>query len=249
MDGGAADCLGDAELALDAVARFDALVRQFKEQCDSIRTPLRDVAATKREINGNVVLVRTIAELVAPHLVRDISSWQLRTNRALVALQQLQGILRNHDLLALIRQPRPPILAASTFHPDLWEAVNPIWVDGHYRAAVQTGATFVEQRLKVVLGRQIEGKDAISQAFSLDPPAVGKPRLRFVKLQPGTGDFRSMHEGVANFGRGCFQAIRNIVTHRLDELDEQQALEYLAALSCLVRWIDEAELEQLPGDE
>lgn len=42
---------------------------------------------------------------------------------------------------------------------------------------------------------------------------------------------------------GCFMAIRNVAAHEEDELSEHEALEQLAALSLLARWIDECELE------
>jgi len=49
-----------------------------------------------------------------------------------------------------------------------------------------------------------------------------------------------------NFGFGCFAAIRNPLGHLPNdevELDEQTALEPLAALSLFARWIDEADVE------
>ena len=45
------------------------------------------------------------------------------------------------------------------------------------------------------------------------------------------------------FGRGCFMAIRNVLSHEdgdATELSEQVALEYLAAFSISARWIDSA---------
>lgn len=43
-----------------------------------------------------------------------------------------------------------------------------------------------------------------------------------------------------HYGRGCMMRIRNLVEHHHDELPEQEALECLASLSLLARWIDEA---------
>ena len=40
---------------------------------------------------------------------------------------------------------------------------------------------------------------------------------------------------------GCEKGIRNLVTHGGRKPDQQTALEMLAALSMLARWIDEAE--------
>lgn len=55
-----------------------------------------------------------------------------------------------------------------------------------------------------------------------------------------------MRQGVMEFGAGCFGAIRNPIGHRPNEeveLDEQTALERLAALSLFARWVDEAQIE------
>jgi hypothetical protein len=44
------------------------------------------------------------------------------------------------------------------------------------------------------------------------------------------------------FAQGCMMRIRNLFEHHDDEPSEQVALECLAALSLLARWIDEAEV-------
>jgi hypothetical protein len=44
---------------------------------------------------------------------------------------------------------------------------------------------------------------------------------------------------------GIFAGIRNPLTHEAGiELDEQVALEYLAALSILARWVDDSTVER-----
>ena len=40
-------------------------------------------------------------------------------------------------------------------------------------------------------------------------------------------------------GMGCAQGIRNAQAHPSDDLTEQEALEQLAALGVLARWVDE----------
>jgi putative copper export protein len=64
----------------------------------------------------------------------------------------------------------------------------------------------------------------------------------------GSETFRSLHDGAAAFGRGCFLAIRNVLSHEYGEAaepPEQQALEYLAAFSVLARWISDASVERV----
>ena len=45
-----------------------------------------------------------------------------------------------------------------------------------------------------------------------------------------------------HFGRGCAPGIRNLNAHGTGELPNQEALEYLAALSVLARWVKECEV-------
>ncbi len=73
-------------------------------------------------------------------------------------------------------------------------------------------------------------------------------RLPHVKATAADGsatqDWKSAHEGAAFFGRGCSLGIRNLVSHNIDPLPEQVGMEYLAALSVLARWVDEATVKQ-----
>ena len=45
-----------------------------------------------------------------------------------------------------------------------------------------------------------------------------------------------------HLGMGCAQGIRNPQTHPSDDITEQEALEQLAALSVLARWVDECDV-------
>ncbi|MYE61489.1 MAG: hypothetical protein F4235_05505 [Candidatus Dadabacteria bacterium] len=73
-------------------------------------------------------------------------------------------------------------------------------------------------------------------------------RLRFPHIEELTSDGRrnkswtSAHQGAMNFGQGCALSIRNLNAHGTRELPEQEALEYLAALSVLARWVDECDV-------
>ncbi|WP_240431425.1 TIGR02391 family protein, partial [Mycobacterium kyogaense] len=83
--------------------------------------------------------------------------------------------------------------------------------------------------------------ELVAQAFSPSPAQEGKPRLRW----PGKDDdltVKSMRVGMLNMAQGVFSAIRNVATHTTDELPKQEALEQLATLSILARWIDKCEL-------
>ncbi|WP_353953723.1 TIGR02391 family protein [Knoellia sp. S7-12] len=89
--------------------------------------------------------------------------------------------------------------------------------------------------------RDVSDSGLMAQVFSLSPPEPGKPRLRW----PGDDsdlNVKAMRTGLLQFSQGCFMAIRNPMTHSTDENVEQKALEQLAVLSMLARWIEEWEL-------
>ncbi|MFD5656161.1 TIGR02391 family protein [Streptomyces hirsutus] len=74
-------------------------------------------------------------------------------------------------------------------------------------------------------------------------PVAGKPRLRF----PGdrnTPTWRARQEEAKCFAAGVFLAIRNVAAHE-DKVPwtEQEALEHIATLSVLARWIEECAVE------
>ena len=99
--------------------------------------------------------------------------------------------------------------------------------------------------LQTKLGRRdLSDVKLAREAFSEKDPKEGQSRLRFPAITDEQTQ-ESMRQGVMSFGAGCFQAIRNPVGHlpnEENELTEQEALERLAALSLLARWIDEAEV-------
>jgi hypothetical protein len=100
----------------------------------------------------------------------------------------------------------------------------------------------VERQLKVKLGvTSPSGADLVVQAFNLDA-TPGDIRLRLPNYAEDRPVYAAAHEGVGSFGRGCFLAIRSVLVNSPEELDEQLAVEYIAALSVLARWIDEAEV-------
>ncbi|RIR86658.1 hypothetical protein D2E66_03260 [Mycobacteroides abscessus] len=135
-----------------------------------------------------------------------------------------------------------PTMAADSLHPLVWDAAAKLWRDEHYSAAVQRAATFLNAHVQDLTGRRdVSDRDLMAQVFSNDPPGEGKPRLRW----PGNDTdltVKAMRTGLLQFGQGCFAAIRNPATHGTTEMAAQVALEQLAVLSTLARWIDQCQL-------
>ena len=146
--------------------------------------------------------------------------------------------------------PTGPMLAAGQLHPWVWHAVVNLWDGGHYKQAVNAAAATVEEQTQLKLRRgDLSGAPLYTEAFKVGK--VGETpdgrRLRFKHLDELTEDGKrnqswvSAHEGAMHFGRGCAQGIRNLNAHGTGELPEQEALEYLASLSVLARWVDACE--------
>jgi hypothetical protein len=110
--------------------------------------------------------------------------------------------------------------------------------------AVLSGARTVNRRLQQKLDRHDIGEfDLCMQSFDPKDPVEGKPRLRF----PGdrtTPTWRARQEGAKYTSAGAFLAIRNIAAHE-DQVtwSEQEALEHLAVLSVIARWVEECTVE------
>lgn len=139
-----------------------------------------------------------------------------------------------------------PRITAASLHPLIWTAAQAQWSTGHRHEAVLAASKAVNSQLQAKLSRRdVSEKDLVRQAFSERDPEEGKPRLRFPHVEDEQTR-ESMRQGAMDFGAGCFAAIRNPVGHLPNdqvELDEQSALERLAALSLLARWIDEASVD------
>lgn len=142
-----------------------------------------------------------------------------------------------------------PTMAADSLHPLIWETASKLWHDGHQASAVQRAATFLNAHVQDLTGRRdVSDSTLMAQVFSSNAPEVGKPRLRW----PGDDTdltVKAMRTGLSQFGQGCFMAIRNPATHSTEDLAAQEALEQLAILSTLARWIDGCELVEAPKPE
>lgn len=147
------------------------------------------------------------------------------------------------------RTQASPSLSPGQLHALVWRAASEQWSAGHRNDAVLKGAKAVNSMLQAKLRRtDLSETPLIRDALSKSAPAPGRPRLRFPTIE-NDQTRESMREGVMGFGAGCFQAIRNPVGHLPNdqhELSEQEALERLAALSLLARWIEQAEVEVSP---
>lgn len=198
--------------------------------------------------------VQAAAQIIEQILDRVIANWQTAeweqppkqpmwrhraaTHRAITQLEAEQELIDNLGSGA-------PQLDAATLHPWVWGSIQGLWSSGHFREAVGAAARAINAQAQTKLERR-DASEAklLSDAFSINPPVAGHPRLRLTP-NDGSDTFKNRHEGAGNFARGVYSAIRNPTAHEdLDELDENEALEELAAFSILARWVDAATVDK-----
>ncbi|MET0715916.1 MAG: TIGR02391 family protein [Mycetocola sp.] len=170
----------------------------------------------------------------------------LEPSNILSAVGQITG--RLEAMLAEAEADAPPAVGAQAMHPLIWSAASRLWRDRHFRQAVSSAAEALVANVKSLTGRNDVAETSLwQQVFSAAPPTKTQPRLRWPG-NPADRDVSAMNDGLRMFAPGVQMTIRNGATHGISEMREQDAIERLAALSLLARWVDECELITHPAD-
>lgn len=202
-------------------------------------------AAPDAEVAQQAQVVEKIFDRVLPNWrdnieLRKTNRWTRHREaaiRAKVELERQEEIRRNLGDDA-------PELSAAKLHSWVWDGASSLWRSGHFREAVEGAIRKLNAETQNKLARRdVSETDLFNQAFSEQPAAAKNPRLHRMP-DDGSKTFKSVQRGARMFAEGVFAGIRNPLAHEADqEMPEQQALEYLAALSVLARWVDESTLE------
>lgn len=193
------------------------------------------------------------AQIVEKVLIRVIPDWRTEITGKMAnnrwarhreaAIRAREELVRAEEVRENLGENAPD-LSAADLHPWIWSGAKSLWQSGHYREAVEGAIKKLNAEAQNKVGRRdVSETDLFKQAFSLDEPKAGKPRFRRMK-DDGSDTYKSVQRGAMTFAEGVFAGIRNPLSHAAEqELSEQEALEYLAALSVLARWVDRSEVE------
>lgn len=205
-------------------------------------------AVSADEVVKKAQVVEQILDRVVPGWRSDIDKKdrQRWSRHYEAAIRAREALLRANEIKTNLGDDAPEISAAN-LHPWVWSGAASLWRSGHCRSAVEDAAKKVNAETQNKVGRRDVSETRLFQeAFSLDAPKAGKPRLRRMK-DDGSETYKSVQRGAMALAEGIFAGIRNPLTHEANqELGDQVALEYLAALSVLARWVDESTLEKAP---
>lgn len=164
--------------------------------------------------------------------------WQQHREAAQRALTQLERDVEVREMLG----DDSPTLSAGTFHPWAWDGARSMWSTGHFGQGVVDALKRVNAEAQNKSGRRdVAETKLFQQLFTTDAPRPGAPRLRLMD-DDGSDTYKSVHRGPAALAEGLFAGVRNPSAHTvaLGEVDEQHALEQLAAVSVLARWVETA---------
>jgi len=208
-------------------------------------------AASEDEVVKRAQVVEQIPDRVVPGWRRaikkkDRQEWSVHYEASIRAREAL----RREDEVRKNLGEDAPDLSATELHPWIWSGAKSLWQSGHYREAVEGAIKKLNAETQNKVGRRdVSETDLFKQAFTMDSAAPRKARLR--RMPPDASDtYKSVQRGAMAFAEGVFAGIRNPLSHEDgQELSEQEALEYLAALSVLARWVDEAEIQRAEGGE
>lgn len=199
--------------------------------------------------------IRVAAPGGPPQVVDPIASWAtmldpkplLEPGNVLEACDQMIGKL--DGLIAKAEAEAPPSVGTEALHPLVWGAARRLWRDGHYREAVNAAAEAVIGHVKALTRRNDVPETSLwQQVFSKDEPTAGKPRLRWPG-DPADRNVINMNDGLRFFAPGVQLLIRNTGTHSVLEIGEQEAIERLAVLSLLARWVEGCDLLEMANSD
>lgn len=194
------------------------------------------------------------AHVVEQIFNRVIPDWKsikadLQTNRWMrhraAAIRAKAALEREAEIKEHLGENAPEISAAN-LHPWVWSGARALWQSGHFRSAVEDALKKVNAEVQNKVGRRdLSETKLFQESFSENPPQTGKPRLRRM-ANDGSDTYKSLQRGAMALAEGIYAGIRNPLNHEAPtDLNEQVALEYLAALSVLARWVDDATVEKV----
>jgi uncharacterized protein (TIGR02391 family) len=224
-----------------ALARLEAYSSDFanyREFPSESRDEEMRAGLVKDQVAVEAILAKLGFSLFGVYDFDNVHGWSDGRDNVLRAI----AMLRDQEEIEANVGPIGPVVAAGNLHSVVWDAAVKLWNDGHFGQAVQRAATFLSAHVKDRVGRHdIQDVPLMQQAFSSGEPEQGKSRLRWPG-DPSNLTVKSMNDGLRQLAPGIFMTIRNTATHSTDETPEHEALEQLATLSLLARWIDSCEL-------
>lgn len=199
-----------------------------------------------RRVHEQVPTARRIVEALDASLIPEdfgINVYMSGLHSTENTLRQALGLLRDLGELLINLAPDAPSLIADQLHPIVWQAAAPLWATGEYKAAATNSAVSLSAHNKKRVASHLNERELVQQVFSPDLPKADGNRLHL----PGDRKdktWKSAQEGLHLIAQGAFAGIRNPAVHVEGQWPEHVALEHLAVLSVVARWVDQTDVVQ-----
>lgn len=149
---------------------------------------------------------------------------------------RLIGLIENAPLVRdIIGNPEPLLLCASGLEANVIKEVILQWKLGYYSEAICQVYLKLERKAQQKLGEEKTGTNLWEKCFAM------KGGLK-ISGQIGTAETqKSERQGVQRLAQSVSLLVSNPIVHTPSDeknLSEEEALEYLAMLSSLSRWLD-----------
>lgn len=235
-----------------AIAELDKFIEMTVMKNESSSSGGMVYFSSKNRTAAPDTEVTKLAQIVEHIFDEVISAWRTEidnspnnrwTRHREAALRAREQLLRAQEVRDNLGESAPE-LSAAELHPWIWSGAQSLWQSGHYREAVEAALKKLNAETQNKVGRRdVSETKLFRESYSSDDPAPGRPRLRRMH-NDGSDTYVSMQRGAMSLAEGIYAGIRNPLSHEAEhELSEQEALEYLAAVSVLARWVDESEVE------
>ncbi|SHN89072.1 Protein of unknown function (Hypoth_ymh) [Geodermatophilus obscurus] len=240
----------DVPSAVNELRIFIDLVRDGSKPpapSDEGKPLIEELAESEARIARQAPMVEPILDRVIPDWHTSVPTSKLaRWAQHREAAQRATTVLQRGAELRMKLGDDAPTINAARLHPWAWDGARSMWASRHHRQAVVDGLKKVNAEAQNKTGRHdLSETNLFKQVFSLEDAKPETPRLM---ADVGSDTFKSLHRGAMALAEGLFAGIRNVVSHTSAETDadEQRALEQLAAVSVLARWVDDARVETAP---
>lgn len=235
-----------------AIAELDKFIEQTVMRNGSgssggtvVITARNYTAASDADVTKQAQVVEKIFDRVIPNWRSEIDNSKNNrwTRHREAAIRAREELIRKQEVEENLGENAPE-LSAAELHPWIWDGAKSLWQSGHYREAVGGAIRKLNAETQNKVGRRdVSETNLFKQAFSMDQSKPDAARLRRMK-DDGSDTYKSVQRGAMALAEGVFAGIRNPLSHEVDqELSEQEALEYLAALSVLARWVEQSDVE------
>lgn len=234
--------LMDREWMRAQLAQYKALAKRYAARRESVHDfDPPDVLAMATDLRQREPTVKVILKRLDASLAEydfDVMGQPLRCPQCVAG----PGDRRRDGRVAEKLAPDAPTLRADQFHPWVWDAARTSWDSEHHCAAVDAAARSISAHTQAKVGRSdISDTDLMNQVFT-EKPKSGQGHLR-LPGDPNDRTVQNRNRALRPFGEGCYADIRSLAAHEHgSDWTEQRALESLAALSILARWIDECDV-------